>query len=1324
MLLRALSACLLSITLGATYQAQAALLTVTSLANSGAGSLRAQIAAATEGDTIDFDATLFSTPQTINTNSMLAVGKALTINGPGARLLTVRRGNTGRFGIFTVDTPGTVRLSGMTISNGNALSLASGVTCRNASLTLAGVTLSGNGGTESAFANIDGTATIQGCTISNNTVIGVFVGGGTTNIVNSTISGNDDRNNLGGVYGADGGVVNFSNSTITDNTPVGIYNGGIPFNIRNSIIAGNLTARSGGTPRDITGEFTSQGNNLIGTTTGGSGFTQPSDKTNIAANIGVLADNGGPTDTHTLLEGSPAIDAGSNAGIPGGVTTDGRGAGFPRIQSDSVDIGAVEPLPFFAIKGFTPPDGWPGRSVTINGTGFLGTTSVTFDGGGGTLAVNPIVNATGTAITVTVPAGATTGTISVTKPGATATSTAVFTILNIDPAALVVTTLSDSSTSSDGLISLREAITSANSGDAGTAPEITFNVTGTITLTPGSFIPITKSVTITGPGAELLSISGSRQTRMFRISSGVVGISGLTLTNGSANSESGNGGNVSRGGAIYLAGGDLTVASCVLSNSSAIEGGGIYLNSGSLTVLNSTVSGNSAASGGGGGIRVEGGSVVVTGCTVSGNTTTGVGGGVYLSSATVTGTVSNSTVSSNRATAQYGGGGGFFNLGNLTIRQSTISGNTATASGNSLTDGGGGIFNYGALSISASTITANTALNGGAVYTANQPLNLSNTIVAGNSATRGPDINGAVTAGDYNLVQNTSGTTLPGTHNITGQSPLLGALANNGGSTRTHSLPGNSPAINAGDPAFDATNTPDDQRGFPRLQSGRVDIGAFESETPQSGGSFIVTTLDDHDDGIAGPIDCTLREAIRYAPAGTIITFAGTGFIKLTLGELLIDRSLTVQGPTTAPGITVSGNGASRIFTINTGTVNLSLLTLSGGNGVGPGSSGRGGAVVTAGGVVTIANTTFSGNSAATNGGAIYNLGNASLSIVNCTFSGNSASTNGGAIRNIGSLTIANSTFSGNSAPTGGGIHNSTSQLNLSNTIVAGNSATNSPDLFGTVVSGDHNLVQDISGATLSGTNNITGQSAGLDTLKSSNGGPTATMALLAGSPALDAGSNALILSGVTTDQRGVPRIQSGTVDIGAWEMDFTPPAISISAPSVTLAVPGSSVTYTVTYADANFSSSTLSAGDVTLNRAGTINAAVSVTSGSVTTRTVTLSGISGYGTLGISIAAGTAVDSSGNTAPAAGPSSTFTVNPSAETVQGSATIRAAEGGGYEVGFIGNPGQEYTIQFSTDLTPGSWQTLLTRVADLSGVISIVDGPPFGTAKRFYRVLLP
>ena len=113
---------------------------------------------------------------------------------------------------------------------------------------------------------------------------------------------------------------------------------------------------------------------------------------------------------------------------------------------------------------------------------------------------------------------------------------------------------------------------------------------------------------------------------------------------------------------------------------------------------------------------------------------------------------------------------------------------------------------------------------------------------------------------------------------------------------------------------------------------------------------------------------------------------------------------------------------------------------------------------------------------------------------------------------------------------------------------------------------------------------------------------------------------------------------------------DSTGPTAVISAPSSTIAGTGS-VTYTVTYADAasGVGSVSLVPANITLNRTLTANGSIGV-SGTGNTRTVTISGITGNGTLGISIAAGTAADNMGNSASAAGPSSTFTVDTVAPT--------------------------------------------------------------------------
>ena len=136
------------------------------------------------------------------------------------------------------------------------------------------------------------------------------------------------------------------------------------------------------------------------------------------------------------------------------------------------------------------------------------------------------------------------------------------------------------------------------------------------------------------------------------------------------------------------------------------------------------------------------------------------------------------------------------------------------------------------------------------------------------------------------------------------------------------------------------------------------------------------------------------------------------------------------------------------------------------------------------------------------------------------------------------------------------------------------------------------------------------------------------------------------------------------------FTVDNIPPTATISAPSRTFANTGP-VTYTVTYGDANFASSTLTAANVTLNKPGgsTANGVVSVT-GSGTTRTVTISSITGNGSLGISIATGTATDLAGNPAPAAGPSTTFTVDnipPTATISAPSNTITATSAVSYTV---------------------------------------------------------
>jgi predicted outer membrane repeat protein len=202
---------------------------------------------------------------------------------------------------------------------------------------------------------------------------------------------------------------------------------------------------------------------------------------------------------------------------------------------------------------------------------------------------------------------------------------------------------------------------------------------------------------------------------------------------------------------------------------------------------------------------------------------------------------------------------------------------------------------------------------------------------------------------------------------------------------------------------------------------------------------------------------------------------------------------------------------------------------------------------------MTVADCTFSGNSAtAYEGGGIYNLG--TLTVTDCTFSGNSAGKGGGIESEGGPLTVADSTFSGNSAGTGGGISIDYPHfVKIRNTLLAGNSSqSGGPDVDGPLTSLGHNLIGNGSGGSGYATTDLVGTASNpivplLGPLQD-NGGPTETMALLPGSPAIRAGA----LTDSEWDQRGpgFARTVNGRTDIGAYEVQegdsAQPPAITL----------------------------------------------------------------------------------------------------------------------------------------------------------------------------------
>jgi hypothetical protein len=316
----------------------------------------------------------------------------------------------------------------------------------------------------------------------------------------------------------------------------------------------------------------------------------------------------------------------------------------------------------------------------------------------------------------------------------------------------------------------------------------------------------------------------------------------------------------------------------------------------------------------------------------------------------------------------------------------------------------------------------------------------------------------------------------------------------------------------------------------------------------------------------------SLRGALKFVegnPGAETITFAPgfTGPITLNEDLVILDPAVTIDGTALPAGLTIdAGPGTIRHFSIGPGAgLTLRRVSLINGNGEGMAQAGLGGsiycegnltlsdctfsnnvafgedannalggAIYFAGPTLTAVRCTFFGNTAAQAGtatqpagGALYTTGGATLT--DCTFQGNTTGI-GGAICNLGTLKLTHCTCTGNSATfQGGGLSQTGASAMLVNTILAGNSGNaGSPNFYG----------------PFSGSGNLTTGDPRLAPL-ANNGGPTKTMALLPGSPALDGGT--VLAPVLDLDQRGFPRNRDGALptgalpDIGAYEAQSAP---------------------------------------------------------------------------------------------------------------------------------------------------------------------------------------
>jgi hypothetical protein len=371
--------------------AAAATIAVTNTNDAGPGSLRHAIASAAWGDTVDVQ--LSGCPCTITlTSGEIVIDKTLTLVGPGANMFTVSGNNASR--IFRVESGVTVDISGVTLTHGNVNDDVGGAIVNAGALYVARSTIVASAAiTSTVLTNGGGIYNGAVLVVTESTIAGntAAYGGGIYNlgylyVINSTISSNEAFAGGGGIYFSNAfGQATVYNSTIAANASTngapGIHLTQPNYNtyVRNTIVAGGNPGEINFS--DVQGLFVSQGFNLIGVAEGNTGFTQATDLRGTSAApldpvLGPLQDNGGPTPTHALLPGSPAIDKGHFNIDPftfNPIKHDQRGMPLPiddpaipnAAESMGEDIGAFE----LQIPGLdtTPPV----ITATISGT--LGT---------------------------------------------------------------------------------------------------------------------------------------------------------------------------------------------------------------------------------------------------------------------------------------------------------------------------------------------------------------------------------------------------------------------------------------------------------------------------------------------------------------------------------------------------------------------------------------------------------------------------------------------------------------------------------------------------------------------------------------------------------------------------------------------------------------------------------------------------------------------------------------------------------------------------------------------------------------------------------------
>ncbi len=740
-----------------------------------------------------------------------------------------------------------------------------------------------------------------------------------------------------------------------------------------------------------------------------------------------------------------------------------------------------------------------------------------------------------------------------------------------------------------GQFSFIEAVADANANPG--ADEIVFSdsLIG-MTLNVPAALNIGGATTVRGPSSGVFTISGQNTTRIFEIDDGngsdaAVLIQNLTLINGNSGVEVGGAIRSSEalelrsviirdsvgalGGAVYLAGGSLTMdaSTSITGNSASLGGGGIWMNNNtSLTVNGSTISGNTSAMGGGGiGSSSSNTTVTLTNATVSGNMANGGnGGGIIVVGATSL-SLTSTTVSGNTASVRGGGIAFESNGDTLTISNSTISGNMA---GNN----GGGILvelaNGGTFSVTNTGITMNAAgQNGGGLnltMSTSGTTTLNTVMFTGNTAGDSAggfnvlSAGGTVNVTESTFTSNTAATDGGGIQSlaislvVTESTFSMNSASRGGGIASIHAI-GNTLRIE--NSTFTENSATDDggamyvRKPFNTSSTDptvRILGSTLTNNTATAGGGLYVsgdenaeiviesTTISDNiASSIGGGIMLTgINDEASYSLSITGSTINGNqantldgGGIFSTAGTLAITTSTISNNVAARDGGGI--HDASLTAAITGTTISGNTSTIRGG-GYYKARTGVGASFIDS---LVSANTSTSSD-----GGGIYFRGS-SLTLVGTTVSGNTANFGAGLrVDQTGTVSIDNSTITANTARGQlGGIGATSTTIDVRSSIIAGNIDADStdPDLD----------VNDLG----TNTNNLINTDPVLTDL-GDFGGPVFTHMPMETSPALDAGSNPNTL---TNDARGFDRDDGNGVDIGATE-GFRP-TVTLGAETVTL---------------------------------------------------------------------------------------------------------------------------------------------------------------------------